>query len=157
MENASKALLIAGGVLIAILILSIGVYLFATYGQIGETYEQNLTSGEIKKFNSNFIKFEGRDNIKAQEIVTLYKFIKSYNEKNDINISTSIATLEVEGTSVKILSTSTAYLSEENLVEFIEQYSNKDTNPYQIIYFECTQLKYNENTGMVNKIVFKEL
>ena len=155
MENASKALLIGGGVLIAILILSIGVYLFVTYGQIGETYEQNLTSGEIKKFNSNFIKFEGRDNITAQEIVTLYKFIKSYNEKNDIDISTSIATLEVEGTSVKILRTSTAYLSEENLVEFIEQYSNEDTNPYQIIYFECTLLKYNENTGMVNKIVFK--
>ena len=157
MENASKALLIGGGVLIAILILSMGVYLFATYGSLGETYQQNLTSGEIKKFNSNFIKFEGRNNITAQEIVTLYKFIKSYNEKNDIDISTSIATLEVIDTNVKILGTSTSYLTEKNLVEFIEEYSNASTPNYEIIYFECTQLEYNENTGMVNKITFKKL
>ena len=32
MENASKALLMAGGVLIGILILSLAVYLFITFG-----------------------------------------------------------------------------------------------------------------------------
>ena len=155
MENASKALLIGGGVLIAILILSIGVYLFVTYGQIGETYEQNLTSGEIKKFNSNFIKFEGRDNIKAQEIVTLYKFIKSYNEKNDL--TTSITVLTVENASGSKIPNSSNSLTETDLVEFIEKNSNNSSDSDKIIYFECTQLKYNENTGMVNKIVFKKL
>ena len=32
MENASKALIMAGGMLIGIIILSIGVYLFSVFG-----------------------------------------------------------------------------------------------------------------------------
>ena len=40
MENASNALIIAGGVLIGVLILSLAVYLFADFGS---------TSAEINK------------------------------------------------------------------------------------------------------------
>lgn len=152
MENASKALLISGGVLIAILILTMGVYLFATYGQLGENYEKNLSSGEIRKFNSNFIQFEGRDNITAQEIVTLYKFVKAYNEKNE----TSIDTFEVEDAiGSNVPNSSNMALTEEDLVKFIENNSNDSINN-NIIYFECTKLEYNDDTGMVNEIGFKK-
>ena len=152
MENASKALLISGGILIAILILSMGVYLFATYSQLGESYEKNLSAGEIRKFNSNFIQFEGRDNITAQEIVTLYKFVRAYNEKNE----TSIADIEVNnaiGTPSEIPNSSND-LTEYELVNFIKQNSNDSANPYRIIYFECTNIEYDQNTGTVCKIEF---
>ena len=159
MENASKALLIAGGVLIAILILTIGVYLFATYGQLGESYEKNLSSGEIKKFNSNFIQFEGRNtangnaNITAQEIVTLYKFVKAYNEKNE----TSITNIKVENDSGSEILNSSNTLNEAELVDFIKNNSNDSASPYGIIYFECTNIEYDPNTGMVNRIEFKKI
>ena len=150
MENATKALLISGGILIAILILSIGVYLFATYGQLGENYERNLSAGEIRKFNSNFIQFEGRDDITAQEIVTLYKFVKAYNEKNE----TSIADIEVKNAiGSNIPNSSNMALTEEDLVKFIENNSNDSTNN-NIIYFECTKLEYNPDTGMIYEIEF---
>lgn len=151
MENATKALLIAGGILIAMLILSIGTYLFMTYGQLGERYEQNLTAGEIKKFNNNFIKFEGRADITAQEIVTLYKFVKAYNQKNE----TLIATIEVQNViGTNIPNSSNMALTEAELVDFIEKNSNDATNNNNIIYFECTKLEYNPDTGMVCEIEF---
>ena len=56
MENASKALLIGGGVLIALLILSIGVYLFVEFRNLGTSYEKNIETSEIQKFNTNFLK-----------------------------------------------------------------------------------------------------
>ena len=79
MENATKALLMAGGVLIAILIISIAVFLFTTYGSLGQSYEQTLSKTEIQKFNGNFTKFEGREDISIQEIVTLTNFVRDYN------------------------------------------------------------------------------
>ena len=48
-------------------------------------------------------------------------------------------------------------LTEEELVDFIKNNSNADANPYGIIYFECTNIEYDENTGMVNKIEFKKI
>lgn len=154
MENASKALLISGGILIAIIILTMGVYLFATYGQLGEEYQKNLSSGEIRKFNSNFIQFEERENITAQEIVTLYKFVKSYNEKNEI--LTSITAIQVSNVTGSNIPNSSNDLSESDLIEFIKNNSNDSANN-KIIYFECTNIEYDESTGMVNKIEFKKI
>lgn len=112
MENASKALLMAGGVLIAILILTVVVILFNTYGQLAPTYEKELEENEIKKFNSNFTKFEGRTDITAQEIVSIINFAKNYKINNQIHIE------------VKILGVD--YVSQDkDLMEFITDNSNK--------------------------------
>ena len=81
MENASKALL-----LIAMLILSMAVILFNGYGSLGKTYEEALSESEVKSFNQNFIKFEGRTDITIQEIVSLVNFAKDYKERTDIEV-----------------------------------------------------------------------
>ena len=87
MENASQALIIAGTILIALLVLSIGVYLVSTHKVVGESYDQSMGTAELLKFNSRFTAFEGRDDITAQEIVTLYNYVKSYNVENDPDIN----------------------------------------------------------------------
>lgn len=59
MENASKALLMAAGVLIGVMILSIAVYLFYTFGNYSsEAYEQ-MEQAQIDQFNSQFLKYYG--------------------------------------------------------------------------------------------------
>ena len=55
MENATKALLIAGGVLIAIIMLSVGVALYSIYSNQAKEYDQIVSDTEIQKFNSKFI------------------------------------------------------------------------------------------------------
>ncbi len=90
MENASKALLMAAGILIAILIVTIAVFLFASYSSISESYEETTQTTEIQKFNENFTRYLDRDDVTIQEIVTLYNYIKEYKEKTDGEIEVAI-------------------------------------------------------------------
>ena len=83
MENATKALLISGGILIAMLVISIGIVLFSNYRDVGSSYQQQLSATQIQKFNANFTKFEGRNDIIIQEIVSLANFVKDYNTDNE--------------------------------------------------------------------------
>ena len=56
MENASKALLMAGGILIGILLLALMVTLFAGAGSLSKSYDEAKQSEAIQNFNSNFTK-----------------------------------------------------------------------------------------------------
>lgn len=59
MENASKALIIAGAILLSILIIAIGMYV---YTNAQSTVNESLTAmseQEVKAFNSKFIGYEG--------------------------------------------------------------------------------------------------
>lgn len=90
MENASKALLLGGGVLIGLIVISIGVFLFVSYKGNTIGFTQTMEANELKKFNVNFTKFEGRDDITIQEIVTLLNFVEQYEKENKTHIQIAI-------------------------------------------------------------------
>ena len=71
MENATKALLIIGATMLAILTLTIGVYMMGKFGNVSDTYVTKLDIIELQKYNSNFEVFIGRNDITAQEIVSV--------------------------------------------------------------------------------------
>ena len=57
MENASKALIIAGAILLAILLISLGIMIF---GQAQDTVNNSgMSQAQISSFNNKFIKYEG--------------------------------------------------------------------------------------------------
>ena len=60
MEDASKALFIAAGILIGILVLSLGVYLFVYMsgetGKISVRIEEN----QLQEFNEQFLKYQNK-------------------------------------------------------------------------------------------------
>ena len=57
MENASKALIIAGAILLAILLISLGIMI---YNQAqSATDGSGMSDAEISTFNSKFTKYEG--------------------------------------------------------------------------------------------------
>lgn len=68
MENASKALIIAGAVVLAILIIGLGMYF---YNQANaNTKGFTLTDYEIKNINSKFSMYEGKmDSTRALELL----------------------------------------------------------------------------------------
>ncbi len=59
MENASKALLIGAGVLLAILILNVATRMFHSASEVTETYDNQMQSTETRGFNANFTKYYG--------------------------------------------------------------------------------------------------
>ena len=57
MENASKALIIAGAILLSILLISLGIMIFS---QAQDTVNNSgMSQAEIATFNNKFLKYEG--------------------------------------------------------------------------------------------------
>ncbi len=57
MENASKALIIAGAILLSILLISLGIMVFnQAQDSIGKG---GMSKAQVSTFNSNFTKYEG--------------------------------------------------------------------------------------------------
>lgn len=145
MENATKALLIAGGVLIAIIIISIGLYLYSMFSNQSKEYNDIISATELEKFNSKFNVYIGRNDIKAQEIVSIVNFAKEYNGQVEIYV-------EIDGKSERILFSGNpeeeVVLSQETFIK-----NNKDS------YFSCKGNSknplYNEE-GKIIKLTFKK-
>ena len=92
MENASKALIMAAEILIGVIIISIGVFLFSSLGKYSADITADLEETQIAKFNEQFLKFYGyttTNNNSPQpitctihDIVGLANLANQYNVKN---------------------------------------------------------------------------
>lgn len=89
MENATKALLIAGTVLIAIVMVGIAVYLYSLYSEQSDQYTETISAIELQKFNSKFDVYLGRENITAQEIVSVVNLAKEYDYQIQIYLEST--------------------------------------------------------------------
>lgn len=76
MENATKALLIAAAILIAIVLISIGVYVLS----IGQNAMSgaDMTEQEIATFNSKFTAYEGK-NVMGSKVNALLQAVATNN------------------------------------------------------------------------------
>ena len=81
MENASKALLMAAGILVGILILSLMTTLFVSSKQLSTSYDRTKNEEAIQRFNANFIKYLGRE-LTIHEVVT----ISNFAELNEVEV-----------------------------------------------------------------------
>lgn len=79
MENASKALIIAGAILLSILIISLGIFIFNQASEI--TKSSNLSEVEVLNFNEKFTSFEGT-NVRGSEVNSLLNRIVQNNVAN---------------------------------------------------------------------------
>ena len=80
MENASKALLIAGGFLITILFLSLFAYLFTFMREYSSNKMEQMKSNEATQFNQQFLNYAGRNDLTIQDVVTIVNLAKDNNE-----------------------------------------------------------------------------
>lgn len=81
MENASKALLMAAGVLIGVLILTLAVYLFATFGATSAELHKQQATNRLNEFNSQFTSYEEKN----EDGLTIYDFITVANLATENN------------------------------------------------------------------------
>lgn len=81
MENASKALIIAGSILIAILLISVGVLIMNSTGNVQDQVQSSSDTMAIQTFNSQFTTYEG-ESVSASQVRALISLIKSSNASN---------------------------------------------------------------------------
>lgn len=80
MENASKALIIAGAILLAILIISLGIMIF---GQAKGVMDGNAMSDvEIQQFNSKFTMYEG-ERVRGATVNSMLQTVLANNVSAD--------------------------------------------------------------------------
>ncbi len=60
MENASKALIMAGEILLGVMLISIAVYAFNHFGGYSKETNQKIEDVQIAEFNQQFLKFYGQ-------------------------------------------------------------------------------------------------
>ncbi len=88
MENASKALIMAAGVLIGILILSLAIYLFANFGAASAEVHRQNEANQINQFNAQFTSYEGRTDITIHDVVTVANLAKDSNANYELTSQT---------------------------------------------------------------------
>ena len=100
MENASKALLIAGAILIVIVLIGIGVLIVNSTSGIQDQATSSADSMARQTFNSQFTAYEGQDNSAAQ-IRSLISTINASNGANAKQVNYTIKDATDHETTVK--------------------------------------------------------
>ena len=95
MENASKALIIAGAILLSIAIIGVGMFV---YNSVSETITSSadMSQDEINTYNQTFANYEGTKN--GSQVKQLCDQIRTHN--NGTQEDPSLLITLVEGTAV---------------------------------------------------------
>ena len=92
MENASKALIMAAGVLIGIMILSLAVYLFATFGSTSAELHKQKETDQLNQFNSQFTSYAGKEDITIYDVITVSNLATENNKYYELERLDSLPT-----------------------------------------------------------------
>lgn len=79
MENASKALIMAGAVLISIIIISLGIVVFRKIAAPVQR-ESSLTEQQVSAFNSRILPYIG-DSVSGSQVNALMQIVRTINTK----------------------------------------------------------------------------
>lgn len=95
MENASKALIMAGSVLIALMIIGALLLMFNSLSSYQDTNTQNTREAQVIEFNNQFETYN-RDDVRGSDMISLVNRIIDYNKRKteegyqQMNISITI-------------------------------------------------------------------
>ena len=103
MENASKALLIAGTILISIFIIGMFVYVFRACGSLCETYDKKQTAEQLELYNSKFEAYTGKDST-IMDIISLFNLAYNVNESSNYDSQDTVEIKVIAGNQIFYIS-----------------------------------------------------
>ena len=165
MENASKALIMAAEILVGVMIISVGVYLFNTYAGFSADTNKEIEDAQITAFNQQFQKFYG---------TTTNSDGKEEPIECTIHDITSLANLAKKNNAEYELTEQSGYSNNTYYVQIdvdnhknIEKYTNDElvnliknndlVNRKNTKYYKCTICNISSITKKVNYMKFVEI
>lgn len=133
MENASEALLIAGGILLAILTITLLVYMFGNLNTIGSADAEITEQERLNAWNAEWEAYNKRL-LYGAEVLTVINKAEQNNRDYDGNTKYYVT--------CKILL---------NTTEVDKTY----VETHKTLIFECKEMNYSNETGRINEIIFK--
>lgn len=180
MENASKALIMAAEVLIGVMIISIGVYLFNEMGSYSAETADQIEEAQLAQYNNQFLKYYGTETdddgnivpIKCSihDIVGLANLAQKLNlangfegeqEPSDSTDYIQIYLKPVNGSTVQHMETADAatltnIIKTNDINTFVTSpVPGVSTTRAESIYFKVTDVGIGELTGTVNYMRFE--
>lgn len=149
MENASKALIMAAGVLIGIMVLTLAVYLFATFGATSADVNRQQEANRLNQFNTQFTSYEGKE-------CTIYDIISVVNLANDNNRNYELTSSDTNSyyITVNITGAGATYgLETKDLDQITETYLKGNNG--ELAKYTCT-VHINDITERVDRVDFKK-
>ena len=135
MENSSQALLIAGGILLGILTLSLLVYMFTNLSTIGNAERKNEEVERLASWNSEWESYNKRL-LYGTDVLTIINKAEQNNYDNDNNSKYTVSVVVYFDDGVTVMQKSTVLLRKTSI-------------------FECVKMEYNSDTGRVNYVEFR--
>lgn len=154
MENASKALLMAGEILIGIIIISIFAWIFGKTQEFAEGYNENMNKQKIVAFNNQYTQYITNNTdtdatyIYAEDVVTIANQARDWNETTP-NEDEKITVMIIMEDRIIVATTGTF-----NEGEFLEEYKLRDTPEKPEYKFSC-EVELNEKTGRVSRVTIE--
>lgn len=141
MENASNALIMAGGILLAIMIITFGVVLISIFGNFTKDQEEEMAKTSVMQFNNQFLQYEGEGNT-VHDIVSVINLVKDI-QNQDI---ARVIQVRVNGRSDINENT-----TEQNLQNFLRDGYNSEGEPITI--YEC--IVHFDGEGRIDRMTFR--
>ncbi len=142
MENASKALIIAGGMLIAIMVASLFVYLFTSYGKYANDMYDKINRRQITQENNEYTKYEGAKDNTIYDVVTVVNKAKDNNESLGIQAGDrGYISVGINGINSNLQNASTDYIT-----NLLQEHARNGT------LFGCNV--FEDSEGLINKVTF---
>ena len=152
MEDVSKALLMAGGILLAILVMTIGAIFFSSASDLMESFKKSEEASVASQFNNKFTKFIGSrtddNSVKGyatiHDIVSLANFAWDYNNRQVYELTKMDLTEQLEDTRIiHINITNGIARKNRNTIEVVNggtyilsELQNYNQDAYQILLSE---------------------
>lgn len=152
MENASKALIIAGGILLAMMILALMVYVGTIMTDMAESEDRRTLAEQTAEFNKSYLSYN-KSRIYGTDVITVVNKAIDYNSSLDtdeaeyfINI-TLIITSDFDTTTQKFIRNANGMLTKEEPLKTISGKSlSKGT-------YDLKKNRTNSGTQMEEKIL----
>lgn len=176
MENASNALIMAAGILLGVMIITLAVALFLTFGSTTGDIAHTVYEREILSFNVQFEQYIGVE-LRPHDVVNIIKMMAENNNKRgftDISHTQYLGEdyfVYISGSTVYGISVGnpTRYTDEANFIPFIEQNALSDLGQdlggntiYEKKYsmrlqYEVVEIDVDTSINMVRSVIFGEI
>lgn len=166
MENASKALIIAGAILISILIIAIGMYIYTSSTGSIESAISSMDTQEIQGFNAQWSNYEGtKSGSQVKGLISTLiahsntyeeepeKVIAVYCEPTDENNDRVHVSFNVEAGEFDAVDGGIDDTVQNELTDYISELNDLYTSIQAKHNYEVT-LDYN-NTALIRRIIIE--
>lgn len=152
MENATQALLMAGGVLIGVLILTLAVFLFTDFGSTASQIQSQVETNRLVEFNAQYTVYVSKTDTTIYDVVSIANKAKENNDnyKEYGNYSSDYKiTISIAGESGSIQDYDSTKM--ERLLK-ADKYGKINDKGELAIRFKCTET-YHDN-GRIESLTF---